>query len=687
MAAKNIIRYSLVLLLLAQLLVFPRPTAAQGTVLRFAELGYGDRTAFGIDAVLDYYFPIPTGLRPLSDGRLTLRFTHSPLLRADRSTLSVVLNGRALSSVRLTPDNADGGELSVALPIAGFDGPGLFIQVRLHMRLTDDACEEVQNPALWTVVHGDSTLQIDLQPVESGTLADLAALFAPLPLSAPTVRSPPTIVLSPLNEAATRAAAGQVAFAIGRWAALARQDPVLTVADTVPDRSPAIVVALASLPASDWGSVRWNGRAYEVDGQEVPTEHGLLALAPTSPPRLLVAGATPTALQQAALALIRPLPAESVVAVTQLPPQAEAEAWRNGAASFAQLGVEQRKVTGAGEHQIDLAFERPAHWDLRVGGTLDLHITAAAGLTAQTSWVTAIVNGITLGSQRLRIETNSPESYRFALPADLLNSDLEGTPIRWLNLQIRLYLDLPNIGCEEVDTSAAWAVIEPTSAWRLPNDPAAANDLGRFPATLLADKEARLVLPDQPTLGDVHAGLELAAAVGRWAAIGDMRPPLLLTANEIGDDRRGPLAVLGHRERHPLIAMINPPNDIPFVYRPGRTVAATLRIVPSPWQADSRVLIIEAADSDGLRLGVQALRERELLQVLRGNQAQLAANPNPTVLLSSSPLAAPPQTLTPRVEVVLLERFPAWQVVGAILLLALVATAILVIRIRWLRRR
>jgi len=72
------IRLSLVLLLLTQLLVFPRPTAAQGTALHFADLGYGDRTAFGIDAVLDYYFPIPTGLRPLSDGRLTLRFYPFP---------------------------------------------------------------------------------------------------------------------------------------------------------------------------------------------------------------------------------------------------------------------------------------------------------------------------------------------------------------------------------------------------------------------------------------------------------------------------------------------------------------------------------------------------------------------------------------------------------------------------------
>lgn len=687
MVVKQLLRWTLGLFLCLQGLALPAPLAAQGSVDRFADLGYGDRTAFGIDAVLDYYFLIPTGLRPRSNGVLTLHFTHSPLLRADRSTITVVLNGRSLGSTRLTPDNAEEGVLSVVLPIAGFDGPGLFFQARLHMRLTDDICEEVQNPALWTVVKGDSTLQLDLQPVEAGTLADVAALFAPLPLSSPEVRTPPTIVLHPTTDQSTLAAAGQVAFAIGRWAASAQQDPVLTISDTVPEQLPTVVVALASLPEGNWGSVRWNGGAYEVDGQEVPPDHGLLMLASASPPRLLVAGATPTALRLAAQALSTPLPAAAVLAVTQPPLQLPAAAWRDGAASFAQLGVDRRRVVGAGEHQIDFAFERPAGWDVRVGGTLDLHIATASGLRAQTSWLAVAVNGITLGSQRLQVETNSLVPYRFTLPSDLLNSDLEGTPIRRLDLQIRLYLDLPNSGCEEVDTSAAWAVIEPTSAWRLPNDPAAVDDLGRFPAALLADTNARLVLPPQPAIQDVQAGLELAAAMGRWVTLKDVPPPILLTANDIGDDRNGPLVILGSRERHPLAAMLNAASNTPFVYQPGRSAQATLSIVPSPWQSGARVLLIAAADSEDLRLGVRALREWALLRVLRGSQAQITADPDPTVVSLTNPLQTPPQTLTPRIEVTLLERFPAWQVVGSILLIALVATAVLVIRIRWLRRR
>lgn len=679
-------RWWLVLLLSLLTVIAPAPVQGQSATKRFADLGYGDRTARGIDAALDYYFPIPTGLRPASDGLLTLRFSHSSLLRPDRSTMTVALNGQSLASVRLTAENAADGVLAVPLPVAGFTGPGLFVQVQIHMRLTDDACEEVQNPALWTVVSGDSTLRLDLQPVTEGTLADLAALFAPLPLSAPTSRLPPALVLSPATDPATLHAGGIAAFAVGQWAAQAGQDPVLTVADALPAQAPAIVIALGPLPAGDWGPVRWNGTAYEVDGQAIPVDHGMLALAPTAPPQLLVAGATPTALEYAARALTTTLPAAPALAVTQAPPAPVAPAWREGAASFAQLGIAQRRVSGPGEHQIDYAFERPPGWDLRVGATLELHVVTAAGLTPATSWLAVTVNGITLGSQRLRVETNTIDRYRFELPADLLNSDLAGTPLHRMDLQVRLYLDLPNIGCEEVDTSAAWAVIEPTSAWRLPHDPAAADDLGRFPAALIGDTSARLVLPAQPTLAEIQAGLELAAAMGRWSAMPETLPPRLVVADAIGDERSGPLAILGDRNRNPLTMTLNTAANTPFVYQPGRGAQATLSLIPSPWQSGARVLLIDAADGAGIRLGVQALRERALLNVLRGAQAQITGDPDITVVPLTPPLVAPPQTLTPRIEVVLLERIPAWQVVGGILLIALLATAVLVVRIRWLRK-
>ncbi|WP_322490024.1 cellulose biosynthesis cyclic di-GMP-binding regulatory protein BcsB [Chloroflexus sp.] len=679
-------RWWLVLLLSLLTVIAPAPVQGQSAAKRFADLGYGDRTARGIDAVLDYYFPIPMGLRPANDGLLTLRFSHSPLLRPDRSTITVALNGQALASSRLTAENATDGVLAVPLPVAGFTGPGLFVQVQVHMRLTDDACEEVQNPALWTVVSGDSTLRLDLQPVMEGTLADLAALFGPLPLSAPTTRVPLALVLSPATDPATLQAGGIAAFAVGQWAALAGQDPVLTVADVLPGQAPAIVVALGPLPAGDWGSVRWNGTAYEVDGQAIPVDHGILVLAPTAPPQLLVAGATPTALTYAAQALTTALPAAPVLAAPAAPPAPVTAAWREGAASFAQLGITQRRVSGAGEHQIDYAFERPPGWDLRVGATLELHVVTAAGLTPATSWLAVAVNGITLGSQRLRVETNAVERYRFDLPADLLNSDLAGTPLRRIDLQVRLYLDLPNIGCEEVDTSAAWAVIEPTSVWRLPYDPAAANDLGRFPAALIGDTSARLVLPAQPTDIEIQAGLELAAAIGRWSATPDVLPPRLVTADAVGDERSGPLAILGDHNRNLLANALNVTANAPFVYQPGRSAQAMLHIVPSPWQSGARLLLIEAADGAGMRLGVQALRERVLLSVLRGVQAQITSDLNTTVVPLTPPLAAPPQTLTPQIEVALLERIPVWQFVGGILLIALLATAVLVVRIRWLRK-
>ena len=53
----------------------------------FRALGCGDRTARALDGSLDYFFPIPLGQAPQAGSQITLSFSHSPLLLADRSTI------------------------------------------------------------------------------------------------------------------------------------------------------------------------------------------------------------------------------------------------------------------------------------------------------------------------------------------------------------------------------------------------------------------------------------------------------------------------------------------------------------------------------------------------------------------------------------------------------------------------
>ncbi|MDW8233655.1 MAG: cellulose biosynthesis cyclic di-GMP-binding regulatory protein BcsB [Roseiflexaceae bacterium] len=103
---------ALALLILSALTVVAAPsrtlaaTQAPSAAYRFADLGYGDRTARTMYGSLDYFFPVPAGEEPLEGARLELVYSHSPLLEPERSTMSIVVNGLSVQSVRLIPKPA-----------------------------------------------------------------------------------------------------------------------------------------------------------------------------------------------------------------------------------------------------------------------------------------------------------------------------------------------------------------------------------------------------------------------------------------------------------------------------------------------------------------------------------------------------------------------------------------------------
>jgi hypothetical protein len=140
---------------------------------RFADLGYGDRTARTMYGSLDYFFSIPAGEEPLEGAHLELIYSHSPLLLPERSTMTIIVNGLSVQSVRLTPETRTRASLTVPLPPDMFGGEGFFVQVRFQMRLTRDECEETRNPALWATIHGDSLLVLPTRPVRTYRLEHL----------------------------------------------------------------------------------------------------------------------------------------------------------------------------------------------------------------------------------------------------------------------------------------------------------------------------------------------------------------------------------------------------------------------------------------------------------------------------------------------------------------------------------
>ena len=696
----------LLLALVATLVLLPTIThAAPAAARSFKELGYGDSTAQSIDSSVDYFFPIPQGQAPQADTRLELVYSHSPLLLADRSTMTVSVNGQSLASVFLTKDNQAQARLAVPLPnaksVAAFDATGYYVQVLFHMRLTRDACEESQNAALWATVHGNSALMMPLGP-SAATLMLRAApgLFAP----GDAKTAPPTLVLPTNPQPEELDAAAGAAFQVGRWAAQAGTAPRLLV-DTKPaaDAPGIVVMAGGALPKDDtWGALRWDGKAFTSDAGAIAENDGVLAIRAGAAPQLLVSGATPAAVAQSARALAQqPLTAirSSSLVVTGAPAASPNGAWQEGAASFAQLGTGQREAVGPGEHRLDFAFERPAGWLLGAGGALDLVVASAASLRSDTSWVAASVNGYDLGSQRLQPSADAAGlHYRFALPEGVLNATIDGQPVRQLVLQVRLFLDVPQRACEAITSDMARATLEPTSAWMLPHETFEGLDLGRFPSPLASTAQSPLVvgLPANATAAERAAGLQLIAALGRWSAYGGFSAPRLLPADKLDDAllSRSDLVLIGSAERNAAVAAaltrnagLQAAGDL-AAYAPDAAAArGRLRLARSPWADGHTLLWLAGSDEAGTALAVQALADPTSLAQLRGEAAVVGASVPPQTVVASTPAEPPPAALAPRVETPLAQRVPAWQIVGAVLLGAFIAVLGVIAIARWPRRK
>jgi cellulose synthase operon protein B len=676
--------------------------AQENNVQTFQEQGFGDQTARTMFGSLNYFFPIPRGQRPVPGSELELVFSHSPLLEPTRSTLTVVVNGQSISSIALSAATRERGSLGVPLPVAGADetfaATGYFVQLQFYLRLTRDECEETNNPAQWATVHRESTIRLLTERAEFvGTLADLPVLFAP----AGPDDAPVTFVLPDTPAPELLEAAGLAALELGRWAATGMRHPRLALADEPPADGRAIQVVSGQETDAplEWGQVVWDNDRFLINGTVIPTEHGLLAIAGEEAPQLLIGGGTPEGVVTAAQALARSelhdgLAGDHLVLRGPLPGlRITPRPWQDGAASFAQLGIDAREVQGPGEHFVDLFFERPPGWTLREGSRLELAIATSTAIRPDTSWVVASVNGYVLGTHRLEASSVANERrYQFELPVGLLNTTLDGQPVRDLALQLRFFLDIPQSRCETVAPESASVIVLPTSAWILPHDQATAMDLGRFPAPLLdGDAPLHVVLPGSPSTEEMEAGLQVMAAIGRWSYDQSV-VPRLVTANQVDAQlrRQGHLVLLGEPGRNPLLA--EAANQIPSLaevtypvaYRAGAIApVATLHLARSPWSRAHTVLAIQSDSPDGLRLAAQALGQRETLLAFRGQSLLITTDMALQTLEPAAPPPGAPEELAPQVIIPITERLQPWQVVAAILLGAFVSALILILLVRY----
>jgi hypothetical protein len=641
------------LLLALAAALLPAATAMAAPV-SLRDLDTPPLAAQGIVATATAFVPVAPGY-VVEGGTVDLRFEHSPLLLADRSTVTVLAGGIPLASARLTRRNATGGRLRARLPRLPQARNGFTLEARFSMRLTRDDCEDPRNAALWARVLDTTTVDAELAPARRG-LSDALANLAP-----PGPGEPVDVVLGQDPTPGQLAAAGTAAAAIGRADARIGADPLLELAPAPRDR-PAVVV----------------GGGGAADGEAPAAGTGLLTSAQTGPPRIELhgddRGLARAAEALAASRLTPPTGRRAVIAAAPPRAPARAVAWQEAEASFAQLGIERRELVGQGEATIDLVVDRPPHWRVNGEPSLDLRVVAGAAVREQSSTVTASVAGREIGSQRLR-PGGGPQRLRFSLPAGLADTDLDGAAVRSVPVALRFDLDVEQERCVPVDDDDARVALLDTSSLRLPHETTGQRDLSRFPAPMRG--RVHVVVPDGATRAETAAGLQAMAAIGRWSAP-DARLPRLIGAREAREARGAASLLLVAGADEQVGGRVRASGEPPL--GPGEGI---LVVRESPWAGDQTVLSVRGGDDEGLERAVRALTQRAFVQQLVGTAMVIRAAASPEAVAGGP--GRPPLELAPVVEEGLLASLPVWAIPAAVVLVMLLALVLVVARRRWMR--
>jgi hypothetical protein len=154
--------------------ILPVQGASQGqtTARQFFEVPLFEGSHSRIEGVLsnkEYSFRLPEHVRLEPGSEIKLAWRGSPLLLPDVSTMSIQLNERDLTGIRLgtkneTSESQEEGHLAIPLASEPLQPGWNRIVVKCLLQTTQSPCRDVDNPASWVKLGSGSVVRVAFSP-------------------------------------------------------------------------------------------------------------------------------------------------------------------------------------------------------------------------------------------------------------------------------------------------------------------------------------------------------------------------------------------------------------------------------------------------------------------------------------------------------------------------------------------
>ncbi|EKQ70483.1 Bacterial cellulose synthase subunit [Leptolyngbyaceae cyanobacterium JSC-12] len=562
-----------------------------------------------------------------------IRYQHSPALVANRSNLTVRVNGTSVGSVPLNRKNSKIGELAVNIPASLIQNYNE-LTVVAQQNNVPEGCSDPGDATLWTEVLPDSKLVFGFQP--KAIPLDFSRypypFFDDLGLDAAEVAYllPKSLNPSWLTAAARfQAGMGRLAdfrpmnTQVIKSLSQLRTNQQLVVIGT-PQEQPAI--KSLKLPYKIANN-QW------VDGSKspLPDDVGLVMLTTVQDgrvPVLVITGNGAEGMAKAVQFLLQPgqrqMGTGAAVLVDQVPdvPSPPLRQWARYIPEANNFQLKDLKspdnkpwqdVTLRGSYAPPMEFDFRALPDDRLqrGSSMTLFYSHSPQVNPRLSTVEVRLDGVPIGGKRLTAEDGTTrDSLNINLPEDLVTSNSK--------IQVAFNLVPKEIGeCGKMTDQQLWGKIHSDTKF----------DLNRQQSVKLPDlkllqagypfaapqdlSNTVIALPDSPSNAELLTLLQVSERLGRLSQSESIKLQVYNGGNLPEETRsRANLIGIGTRDRFPFPEIFNRGGfqlDKFFTRRTEQSQIQTLpdaggvvKQVISPWNGDRVVLALTAQNNSGL---------------------------------------------------------------------------------------
>lgn len=486
----------------------------------------------------------------LEGGFIRILYSHSIPEKYYGSSLTILLNNTPIYSTLFSSREQRVNELIIPVE------PGMFqkgfneIKISTYHRLTDDPCEDDQNPALWVIIHKNSFIHLRYEERQISHFTkdypypyvkeylDEAIQFAFI-LDEEIIDSHSIKALLLLaTNIGQRVKYKQLEFSVKGYDALKEMEGHFILLDT---RIPPLLE-----PFFPKDFILEENKIY-IGEKTIGHRKVLCLLAMDS--RDLVKAAkvltNDTMIRQ--IPHILNIPVEDVDYVESFVYQSEYH-------SLKDLGYEHQLLQGGRVVNADYFISYPKNWSIEEGAHFALKTRYSQALIFQNSTVTILVNGIPIGNTLLTEEGATESIHVYYLPKEVLKD-------RAFHLQIQFFLD-GDIDCRSSsDYRFLWAYISNESHFYLPYREKVYFDFKDFPSPFISDfylQDFHIILDPGLSLEEIALSANIMAFMGNHLrGLGDFNVLL-------GEETfKGNSILLGTTEK-PLIRAINEDLLIPY---------------------------------------------------------------------------------------------------------------------------